>query len=209
MALEKAHLVAVVYGSDKDKVPSYFRLYGNISDKLVSITYNNALLILKNGGDQIVGLELDGDTIKGSNGDLSRYTKYINGVLSGTEKIVILGTIGDMGYEVYCPGGKVKSLRTNDVIVLAKAYGIANGKIVEPDSGKTFISAIRGEYLESSKAEAILAGLKQNREKEEATIEAAAEKINAAVASTQSSGNTPQGSQAAKPPERHSRYSHP
>ena len=150
----KVFLVGAAYRNKQEKEPVGFKFleyHGDGQFKFRNTTYADALTAYKNNPDSFVGLTIEDGKLKGSNGDFSRYQRIY---YKGPENfpVIILGSIGDLGYEVVAPSGKVLSLVNKDVITLAKKYGIANGKVVD-NNGTEFISAIKGEYPVSPKSE--------------------------------------------------------
>ena len=155
--MTRVHLIGVEYsGTDISGVvvmttPVYATRY---------LTANEAINLVRKaescGGEGIHGLGISNGKLSGSNGALSRYSLYKNGVLQGKFIPVVLNKIGEAGFEIIAPNCRVLKLRENDAVTVAMKYGIANGKVVTRNNSERFISAISGEYSDyekSSKAE--------------------------------------------------------
>lgn len=146
-----SHLIGVHWRDESKKVPIGFRILGMPAGKLIEFApYNTVLSILTKSSGSIDGIKLQDGKLVGSNGQFSRYQSFINMTPIDKTGLVILGTVGDVGYEVYVPDGRVLTLRNKDTISLANQFGIANGK-VSSNNGTEFISSISGEYLVSPK----------------------------------------------------------
>lgn len=114
------------------------------------VTLESAKDVLSWGSLTIVGLELRGESVAGTNGKLDRYPRIVNGKLHGKSPLIILMqyTIdGDVvGYKVSDWKGSILNLATYDVVEYAKDNGISNGAI--KDLGhKEIVSSIHGEYV--------------------------------------------------------------
>ena len=148
-----SHLIGVHWDSSKKKKVIGFRILGMPSQKVINFVPLDKLTeILKMNPNGIDGIQYNNGELIGSNGQFSRYPAFVNGKPIDNGKIIILGTVGDLGYEVYTPDNKVLTLRNSDVIGLVKKFGIANGKLSSKDKTE-FISSISGEYLVSPKTE--------------------------------------------------------
>lgn len=108
-------------------------------DKNAIIGFNN----------QMKGIEFKDGQFRGTNGALSRYTKYHKSGKVITEAYVIIAEVvdekGNIGYKVITPKEEIKKWREQDIIKEADRIKLANGKIVEKDNRK-FVSAIVGEF---------------------------------------------------------------
>lgn len=112
--------------------------------QLIDTTDDKICAVLSS--NKIENLEIKNKMLKGSNGDISRYGKIVNGVPGQqTSPLVILTQIGEVGYLVCDCLGQVRRLRVDELIKLAGVYGIANGKLMTRDN-KQYISAISGQY---------------------------------------------------------------
>ena len=145
------HLIGVHWANRKHDKAVGFRVIGMPAERILEfVPYDKMLSVLSYNPNGIDGLTVENGKLVGSNGQLSRYPSYINGKLDGQPRVVILGTVGDIGYEVFAPSGKVMTLRSSDALTLAKKFDIANGK-VSSNNGTEFISSISGQYLVSPK----------------------------------------------------------
>ena len=116
--------------------------------KVSDIPYLNAIKMINKGGT-IVGLESNGFTIKGNNGDIERYPIIEGGKIVKNNSLIILEQLINnnttIGYKVADWNGNVLNLKISDVLAYARNNGVANGKIITKD-GNSFISSIKGEY---------------------------------------------------------------
>ena len=115
--------------------------------KNMDVPVANALQVLKSGAATVNNIEVQGDSIVGTNGSIERYTEIntSGAVISKDCPLVVINQIGEVGYTVADYLGRVKKARNIDVVSYAKKHGIANGKLVMRDNIE-FISSIAGEY---------------------------------------------------------------
>ena len=139
----KMHMIATLYNGDKHVG---YRILDSDASKTIDVLTEQVLQVIKQG-QLIRNLEIVDNKLKGSNGDISRYAKISNGVLSNNSlaPLVVLAQIGETGYVISDHNGKIIKAKNNDVLQYAKKNGIANGKISSRD-GQEFISAIYGTY---------------------------------------------------------------
>lgn len=97
--------------------------------------------------NKIENLEVKNKKLKGSNGDISRFGRIIDGrqEVGVQSPLVIISQVGDVGYIVSDSMGKVKQMRTEDLIRLLSSHKLANGKLMNRD-GTAYISTISGQY---------------------------------------------------------------
>lgn len=134
-------MIASIYNNDS---LAGFRILDADSNKTMDVPVNSVLAAMKQG-NKIINLEIKNGKLKGSNGDISRYAKIVNGGIVGNSPVVILNQLGEVGYTVSDHTGKVLKAMIPDIITYANKNGIANGKI-SSKNGVEFISAISGTY---------------------------------------------------------------
>lgn len=139
----KMHMIASVY-ADNQRIG--FRILDSDTGKIIDVPDQSIIQVIKSG-QSINNLEISEGKLRGSNGDITRYAKLVNGKLGTGEKspLVILNQLGDTGYTISDHLGQIKKAKTEVVVDYALKNGIANGKISNRD-GKQFISAIYGNY---------------------------------------------------------------
>ncbi len=138
----KMYMIASIY---KDNARIGFRTLDTDTNTKLDVLDSKIIAVLRSGV-KIINLELKNNKIQGSNGDIKRYAKIVNGVLENKmSPLVILNQIDDIGYTVSDSNGTIKKLSTENTIQYATEFGIANGKVSSRD-GKQFISAISGYY---------------------------------------------------------------
>ena len=113
------------------------------------VPVESIVAVLNKEPDTIDNLSLLNGELVGSNGVMDRYAKLNmnNRILLGDSPMVILNSIGEVGYTVCDYNGNVRKWSNADTFEYANTYGkgIANGKAVEKD-GNQFISSIVGNY---------------------------------------------------------------
>ena len=74
--------------------------------------------------NKIENLEVKNKKLKGSNGDISRFGRIIDGrqEVGVQSPLVIISQVGDVGYIVSDSMGKVKQMRTEDLIRLLSSH---------------------------------------------------------------------------------------
>lgn len=137
----KMYMIAGIY-KNNDRVGC--RILDSDTEKTIDVLDNQIITVLKSG-TKITNLQLKNNRLSGSNGDIKRYAKIVNGSLQGNSPVVILNQIGSQGYTVSDHQGKILKLSNIDIINYASKNGIANGKLSSRD-GAQFISAISGYY---------------------------------------------------------------
>ena len=137
----KMHMIAGIYSGD-NRVG--FRILDADENKIIDVKDSQVINVLSRG-IQIRNLKLVNGKIQGSNGDINRYAKVVDGLISKTSPLVVINTIGNTYYTVSDHKGQIIKMRQEDIIRYALENGIANGKVSERD-GKKFISAICGSY---------------------------------------------------------------
>lgn len=123
--------------------------------KVMDVKVENIKAVLLSKKAEIVNLELDNNgELQGVNGIIDRYTKLALPSLAVTGKtpLTVLNAMCTddtgtcVGYEVVDYQGKVRKLKTEDVIKLVKQNGISNGKIVSREGIEDYIQPIIGTY---------------------------------------------------------------
>ena len=142
----KIIMLACIYKNLKDKEPIGFRMMDMDTRQIMDVNYQSLYQVVAGKKAEIVNVEVSGNKLRGSNGAFDRYTKIINGQVSGGSKVVILTDAGEVGFEVANHLGKSHVYSIDDTVSLAEKHGIANGKVVLKDNKKKFISAISGTY---------------------------------------------------------------
>lgn len=115
--------------------------------KTMNVPVDNVIQVIKSGAATVNNIEVQGNSIVGTNGSIERYaTVDMSGkLLSKISPLVIINQLGEVGYTVSDYAGRVKKARNTDVVSYAKKQGIANGKVVMKDNIE-FISSIAGTY---------------------------------------------------------------
>lgn len=121
-----------------------FRIIDTDTGEVKDYNYNSVGAVL-NKGIHIDGIELENGKIKGSNGQLSRYTQLIDGITIGKSPVVIVKQYPNNIYDVCDHVGRINTMKEEDIIRFAELEGLANGKIVKTKN-KMHISPISGEY---------------------------------------------------------------
>lgn len=122
-----------------------FRLIDSESLQIKDVPVENLKAILISGNVQVGNLKVEYGKVTGSNGDIERLPKLVNGRLVGKSPLIIVAQLGDQGYTVSDYTGNIINMDNSYVIEYAKRNGISNGKVVEKD-GVEFISSINGQY---------------------------------------------------------------
>lgn len=140
-------LIAIIYNSytTGKENPVGYRVLDTDSETTFDYTCQQIMSELGNGKDiKGIGLDTDSYGLTGTNGQLSRYPKLVNGVSINNNCIIIFRSIDDK-YIVTGSNGKMLSMTEASIIEYGLTQGIANGKVVEKD-GTKFLSSISGEY---------------------------------------------------------------
>lgn len=166
-------LVATLRG-EKDKIVGYnvLQYYPNKGAKLMQIPAGDKGLAGIKFENAVI--EADG-TLKGTNGSLDRYAKIVskNGAaVMLSRPLVVISKLRN-GFILSDGMGNLARMTYKEALAYFKLQGIANGKIVKDNSGKEFISAIRGNFVEEdieipvAKPAAPVAGKEAPKEKRE------------------------------------------
>lgn len=121
-----------------------FRILDFDTKNIIDVTENQVFQVIKSGV-KIINLEIKKGKLQGSNGDIKRYTKLLNGKPIGSTPIIILNQLGNIGYTVADYNGNIRKLSTKDTLMCSNQFGISNGKVTVRDQTE-FISAISGSY---------------------------------------------------------------
>ena len=122
----------------------------DIDDKSVKdVPSTDLLSVLKRGEIKIVGLELKGNKVVGSNGSIDRYPIIINKNVPGSSPLIVITQLlmddEILGYKIADWKGSIINSSLSDVVKYAKNNGISNGA-VKKVGDKEFVSSISGEY---------------------------------------------------------------
>lgn len=123
-----------------------FRLLDTDSGKLQDVPNENLKAVIESGNAEVENVKIEGGRIAGSNGTLQRYPTLINGGLYGKSPLVILFELVNNCYRVANYLGEVVDITEQEAIKYSETEGIANGKLVPDENGKSHISSINGTY---------------------------------------------------------------
>ena len=137
-------LIAIANISNGEKTIG-FRLLDTETKQVKNVPIYNITGALKANTIQIDNLILKDRAVSGYNGSIDRLPKIVEGKLVGKSPLIILNTLGNIGYTVSDYKGTIVNVKEADLIKYAKNNGISNGKIVSKDS-REFISSIEGGY---------------------------------------------------------------
>lgn len=145
-------IVGLIWGCRVD-LKSDFRPAGyyvvNVDSlEIVKIAYATCA----NNIASICNARVSGTNIQVTNGMFKNLSVFdVNGICVQNPYLHIIGVIKSksqvMGYRVFFPDGKIKTLKTSDVIMLLKKYKFFNAKLVTA-GGKEYVSALRGSFNE-------------------------------------------------------------
>lgn len=139
-------LIATVYKGNKRIGARIINIEGK-SGEFLDVPEHNIISVIKEGKAEFNNIEVQGNSLVGTNGTLERYCK-LNAqlqLISDKAPLVVLNQLEDVGYTVVDYKGVIKKLKTTDVVEYAKENGIANGKVVSKNNIE-FISSIVGNY---------------------------------------------------------------
>lgn len=134
---------------DRNKRMAGCRLLDLGSRGIKDVSISSLTEALKTASVKVVGLELEGNRLVGTNGRLKRYPVIVDRVVRGRSPLIILSQYIDgdstVGFRVCDWKGKIVDATVDFVIKYAELQGIANGAIKELGDRK-IVSSICGEY---------------------------------------------------------------
>lgn len=203
-----SHLIGIHWKDKSKKQIIGFKILGMPSGRVIEFVPISKLIeILRTNPNGVEGIHYVNGELVGSNGQFSRYPAYVNGKSIEIGRIVILTAVGNAGYEVYLPDGKILTLRNSDIIALAKKFDIANGKLSSKNSTE-FISSISGDYIESSKTKQLNTGTEQSVQNKVTDKQEQSKIIDKSIQPVDKTNKLMQNSGSEQPMQSSRQYSH-
>ena len=125
--------------------PEILRLLDIESNQTLDVSINQLINVIRTKNFKIENISLTGNTLKGSNGALSRYP--IIGKPGNQPLTIIKKNSKESSYIVANADGKMLTASESILVKYAKQIGISNGKVVD-----NHISSINGQYEETTES---------------------------------------------------------
>lgn len=138
-------LLAVHKDYKPDETIVGFRIFDTEARQYMDASIESVYNQLYTGNTTVDGLEIKDNQIKGSNGNLDRYTTIVNGQSFGGCPIIITKEYPNNIYEVVNYLGQVTKMTMENIVRYASSEGLANAKIVNKENTQ-YISRIHGEF---------------------------------------------------------------
>ena len=119
---------------------------GKINANVISTA--NIINTPRSGKVTIDNATIQNGSLVGTNGSLDRYTKLNcnNMIMDGKTPLIVISQIENIGYKLLDVNGKIIKYNNTETVKLVEKYGIANGKLVQPEDSDSYISPIQGQY---------------------------------------------------------------